>query len=506
MVYYYQDSPEETVAGELITQPVKLAAFDHVVLEHGEIESSRNTELLCEVKARSAGSGGVSILWVADEGTRVQKGDKLVELDSSQLEQERKQQRIVLANAEANVTSGEAAVEQAKIAREEYLEGVYMTDEKAIESEIAVAQQELRKAKLAYDSSERLVAKGLVKSLQLQADQFAVANAQNKLDAARGRLTVLQNLTRQKMLVQFDSDITAAQASLEALIGTLEEEKEKMQELEEQIAACVMTAPTDGVVVHANKYSRRGGSEVVIEPGAMIRERQPIIRLPDPALMQVKANINESRVTLVEEGMPALIRVDAIPGLELKGRVTKVNRYAEPGSYFSSSVKEYATIIEIIDPPEIIRTGMTAEVQIFVEQLPEALQVPIQGVYEYKDIALALVRTQEGKLETRQVKVGATNSKMATIEDGLAAGEQVVLNLRDHLDYVDLPEVAARDNSDLVAIAEQSNVAAVDGPSDRPAGPQDQAAAGAPGKRPGGPGGPGKRPGGGSGASGAGSR
>ena len=101
-------------------------------------------------------------------------------MDSVTIEQELSEDKIKLTAAQANVTSAEALLEQAKIARQEYLEGVFKTDESAILSEIAVAEQELRKAKLAYDSSERLVAKGLVKSLQLEADRFAVANAQNQ--------------------------------------------------------------------------------------------------------------------------------------------------------------------------------------------------------------------------------------------------------------------------------------------------------------------------------------
>ncbi|QDS91633.1 Macrolide export protein MacA [Roseimaritima multifibrata] len=469
--YYYQNGNSEDQNRNLITHTAFRGSFDHIVLEQGEIESSRNTELICNVKSRTGGSG-IAILWVADEGTPVKKGDKLVELDSSQLEQELKQQRIVVGNADANVATGEAAVKQAMIARQEYLEGVFMTDEKAIESEIAIAQQELRKAQLALDSSERLVAKGLVKSLQLEADQYAVANARNQLEANQGRLKVLQNLTRQKMLVQFDSDIAAARAGLEAYRGTQEEETEKLEEIREQITACVMYAPTDGVVVHANKYSSRGGNaEVVIEPGAIIRERQAIIRLPDPSEMQVSAKINESRVTLLEEGMPARIRVDAIPGLQLQGRVTKVNRYAEPGSWMSSSIKEYGTTIKIIDPPPSIRTGMTAEVQIFVQQLDDALQIPIQGVYEYRGNTLALMRGSNGELETRNVTVVATNDKMATISDGITEGEDVVLNLRDHLDLVNLPEVAAIDNSDMAALrqAPGAKTADADGPSN--AGP-----------------------------------
>ncbi len=453
----------------LIVETVRRGAFDHIVLEQGEIESSSNIEVTCQVEAR--GGGGVAILWVIDEGTKVKKGDKLVELDSSQLEVQLKDQRITVVTSEANVSSAEALVEQAKIARQEYLEGVYLTEEKAILSEMAIAEQEMRKAQLALGSSERLVAKGLVKSLQLEADKFAVANAQNQLDAAKGRLRVLQNLTRKKMLVQFDSDIVAAEAALAATRSKLSEDQQTLADYEEQVAKCVIVAPADGVVVHANRYSGRGGgAEFVVEAGATVRERQAIIRLPDPSQMQVKCNVNESRVALIKSGMATKISVDAIPGTQLKGRVTKVNRYAEPSSFFSSSIKEYATLVSIIDPPESIRTGMTSEVQIFVEQVADALQIPIQGLYEHGDKMYSLVQTGPKKFETREVTIGATNDKMATISEGLSENEKIILNLRDHLTLMDLPAVAEQDNSDMRDIATNGKAVAAaveDGPSPR---------------------------------------
>ena len=289
-----------------------------------------------------------------------------------------------------------------------------------IKSEMAVAEQELRKAKLALQSSQRLVAKGLVKSLQLDADKFAVANAQNQLEGAQGRLKVLQNLTLKKMLVQFDSEIESNEAKLAAYQSEQQEEETELAETKLQIKNCVMNAPSSGVVVHANRYSSRGGNaEFVVEAGANVRERQAIVRLPDPSLMQVKCNVNETRVTLIEEGMPVKIQVDAVTGLKLNGRVKKVNRYAEPSSFFSSSIKEYATLVEIIDPPETIRTGMTAEVQIFVEQLDDALQIPIQALYEHGGKMYSLVQKSPEEFETRQVEIGATNDTMASIQKGL---------------------------------------------------------------------------------------
>ncbi len=500
--YFFFAGNDGIRPGQLITQVASRGPFDHIVLEQGEIESSSNTEIVCEVKARGSSMGGVAILWVIDEGTKVKKGDKLVELDSSELELRLKEQKIQVITAEARVTTAKALVEQAKISRQEYLEGVFKTQEKALLSTKAIAEQNLRKAKLAIQSSERLVAKGLVKSLQLEADRFAVANAQNQLDGADGELQVLRNLTKQKMLVQFDSDIEAATASLSAVESELREEQLELAEITEQIEKCVMYAPSEGVVVHANRYSSRGGSaEFVVEAGATVRERQAIIQLPDPSLMQVKCKVNESRITLIEAGMPAKISVDAIPGMRLTGRVIKVNRYAEPSSFFSSSIKEYATIIEVIDPPDNIRTGMTAEVQIFVEQLEDALQIPIQGLYEHGSEMFTLVQRGPQEFDTVKVEIGATNDTMASISTGLSEQDRVVLNLRDHLTLMDLPAVIGEDNSAMRKLGAERPVATAAGPSDGVAPEADAPGGERRGERRGGrPGGPdeaGGRPGGG---------
>ena len=64
-----------------------------------------------------------------------------------------------------------------------------------------------------------------------------------------------------------------------------------LQEIEEQIAKCTILAPQDGQVVYANESDRRGNSEVIIEPGVAVRERQVIVRLPNPEYMQVAAKI-----------------------------------------------------------------------------------------------------------------------------------------------------------------------------------------------------------------------
>jgi hypothetical protein len=147
--------------------------------------------------------------------------------------------------------------------------------------------------------------------------------------------------------------------------------------------------------------------------------------------------------------MPVKIRVGAVDN-DLFGRVMKVNKYAEPGNWFGPAVKEYAVFVQIVDPPKEIRTGMTAEVRVFVEQIPDAIQVPILAVYETKRHHFVLVQNGE-EFETRSIKIGGANDKFVTAQSGVKAGEQVVLNPRNHLDKMDIPDIVEEDDSEEFA-------------------------------------------------------
>ncbi|MCB1134496.1 MAG: hypothetical protein KDN05_25515, partial [Verrucomicrobiae bacterium] len=85
-------------------------------------------------------------------------------------------------------------------------------------------------------------------------------------------------------------------------------------------------------------------------------------------------------------------------------------------------------------------SGMTAEVKIYVAQLPDVLQVPVQAVVEEKGHYFSIVTHGGSNFETRQVKVGASNDKFLVVEDGVKEGETVVLNPRMYRDRMDIPK------------------------------------------------------------------
>ena len=428
---------EEPLLSEVIRGP-----YEHVVLEQGEVESTNNVEIRCEVKARGGGGTSTTILDVVPEGTRVNAGDWLVSLDSSSLEEEGGRQRIVVNTSEAMMIQAEADFKTAEIAKTEYMKGTFVQEEKMILNEIYVAEDALKKAQLELKSAERLLAKGLLTELQLEAQQFSVAKAQNDLDAGNTKLTVLRDYTKRKMLTQLDSDVKAAEVRWRNERDSHAEELRQLEEIQEQVAKCTITAPQQGVVVHANIRSARS-NEFIVEPGAPVRERQVIIRLPDTNNMQVKAKINEARINLVQPGHPVSIRIDALGDRTLSGEVVKVNQYAEPGHWWRSTSKEYATYIQILDPPDNILAGLTAEVRIHVDSSNDTLQVPIQAIYEHAGKTYCLI-WDDDDWKTFPIVITSTNDKTVAIDEQrsetLKVGDFVVANARRHAGKFKLPD------------------------------------------------------------------
>lgn len=435
-------SQENTEVEPLLGEVIR-GRYQHIVLEQGEVESSNNVEVVCKVKNRAgANSPATRILDVIPEGSMVQEGDWLVTFDSNALENELIQQTITAKTAETLVIQAKAAYDTAVMSKTEYIKGTFEQARKTNQNLIFVAEENLKKAELSFDSIKRSVSRGLISPLQLQGEEFRVNAARKELELAQQNLDVLENYTKEKMMTQLESDVASTKIQYENMEASYQEEMKKLEEIKSQIENCTVVAPQAGQVVYANVYSSRSSNEFVVEPGAVVRERQEIIRLPDPQQMQITANISETQINLVRKSMKAMIRVDALGDETLQGIVTKVNPYAEPGQWWSSNGKEYKVLIKIIDPPAKIRTGLTAEVRILIDSREDALQIPIQAVLEHKRKTFCLTKIPGG-YATHEINFDSTNNKTIALDDTtspLKVGDQVVLNPREYTELFDFSQ------------------------------------------------------------------
>jgi multidrug resistance efflux pump len=429
----------ETLDAGPIMHKVQKADFFHDIIERGELESASNVEIRCEVKSRN--TSGTTIIELIPEGTLVKAGDVICRLDATALENDRTTELIMVANAEADVIKSRTVLANAILAKEEYLKGTYVQNEKSTSAELAVAREDLRRAEEYLEYSKILKSKGYITGTQLQGDTFAVEKARNSLEAVQKKFEALQRYTLKKMERQLTTDIEAAEAHLKAEEHALSLEKGKLEEIENQIAKCTIKAPSPGQAVYANVTSTWGGREVIIEAGSTVRERQEIVRLPDHTKMQVRAKVNEARVAMVMVGMPATVRMDAMPDRTFRAEVARVSEYPAPTNRFTSSVKEYETLVRVLEPPAGCRPGLTAEVKIHLEHLSDVVQVPVQAVLEHGDQHYVVMRDGD-QLQAKEVKLGSTNDKYVVIREGIGENQEVVLNAGAVRSKLSLPELA----------------------------------------------------------------
>jgi RND family efflux transporter MFP subunit len=444
-----------------ITMPVSRASLSIVVTERGELESSETVDARCEVEGAQN-----KIVTILPEGTRVKKGDVVVTFDADQLNRTYADQEVKWKTAEgkAKADKGELEVQKNKaegeiakadldlklavLDRDKYIQGEYKKDLDKLNGEIELAKKEWEEAKDKLEHFRPFVKKGFGTPEQLTVKELDVAQKEFLLSSKRAELLVLEKFTRRRQEEELKAKaedaernlarakssgaaaIAKAQSDLEAAEVTARLEKTTLDRIKRQLDRCTVRAPADGILVYSKDRWWDASSRV--QPGAMVHYQQALFSLPDLAQMQAKVKIHEAMVKKLKVGQKAEVRVEAYPDKVLHGTVKSVATLANSEGWFGErGVKEYITIVKVDDLPDGagIKPGMTAEVKILVNELPDVLTVPVQAVSESEGKHCAYVIGPKGA-ERREVEVGDNNEKFVEIKAGLKEAERVALDAR----------------------------------------------------------------------------
>lgn len=138
--------------------------------------------------------------------------------------------------------------------------------------------------------------------------------------------------------------------------------------------------------------------------------------------MIIIAHVNQADITRLKAGMEVDVKVEAVSGLKVKG---KVNRIA-PQATIKNNIKGFEVRVLITEIDERIQPGMTANLAIPVASAEGVLAVPLPAIFSEQGERYTYV-VKDNTFEQRPVRVGISDFFFAEILSGLQEGELVAL-------------------------------------------------------------------------------
>lgn len=466
-------SPASTGAGtgRKLHHTVERGPFTIALDTGGELQA------IDEVTVRSEVPGSNRILSLVEEGSIVEAGDLLIELDSAEIEDDLSEAEIDYQDSVGEATDREEQLEtvrsenaiglsdvqlELEFAKQDllkYREGEWPQALKKAESAITLATEELRRAEDRLEGTERLEKKGYATSAELAADQLVVQRRQVELESAREDLRLLTEFDQPQQLRKLEANVDNAEIRLERtrrqnesqlekarsrLVSareTLKLREQKLAELREALENTEIRAPQAGLVVYEKPSHWR---REPVEEGSSVRERQELISLPDVSRLKVPVNIYENQISLVEPGMRAYVHIDALPGQRFHGVVGSIATMPEPSRDNNPNNRVYKAEVRLKETIPDIKPGITARVEVLIAELEDAVKVPLQAVVGIEDRQFCFV-SRGGKPVPVEVEVGLFDNEFVEIRDGLEVGDEVSLVPPE---VTRLPDALARTDAD----------------------------------------------------------
>ncbi|MEM7480153.1 MAG: efflux RND transporter periplasmic adaptor subunit [Acidobacteriota bacterium] len=324
----------------------------------------------------------VQIRWMADDGTAVGAGERVVELDNTPFLTDLEEKRLTLAEQREELerirAEGELSVADA--------------------SQTTVQRRaDLEKARIAAETPASLLPRVEYeeRQLALRRAELALEKAEEDLAAARQRSANRLEIQRLSV-VRSQREIALAETSVDSL---------------------VLVAPTEGImVVEDHPWEGRK-----LQIGDSVWVGMKLVRIPDLSTMRVDARLADVDDGRVVPGMAVRCTLDAYPERIYPGRVAQIAPVAkEPSSY---SLRRFFKVeIDLAETDEDrMRPGMSVKVEVLPEPVPDVLLAPRGAL----DLTARPVRARRDGGGWSEVVVGPCDANRCVIENGLAEGDRL---------------------------------------------------------------------------------
>lgn len=348
-----------------------------------KIETSGDILPLLGVNIHPEAAGKIMEIFV-EVGSKVQKGQKLAQINSEV-------QKAQLEQAQAAVTVARAAIEMQKVMMETSQSGLV-----AAKAGVGAAQAQLKNLAVTRERLEKLFAEGAISRQQVD-DVIA------QHDSSIARLTAAQSDVKRA-----SDAILSAKMTLEMRRAELIQANANLNSIRVLLDNTLVTAPFAGVITARHA-----------DPGAMAAPAAPVFRIEQNNPVKIIGSIIEKDIDLVIAGKTgAIIQVDSIHEV-FNGMVDRI--------YPSIDSTSRTGKIEILlqNQDSRLRSGMFAKISLLIKTRENVPVISRDSLLRHDDNYFAFL-IFEGKAVKRQVKVGIIDENKVEILEGLKPGDTII--------------------------------------------------------------------------------
>lgn len=367
----------QSSAAQYLTAKVERGNLRNSVTATGTLQA------VTTVQVGSQASGTISSL-TADYNSVVKKGQVIAQLDpavsKAQVDQARanlqqaqaglQQARAAVANSRAGVTDAKAKAQAATSTSQNNQAGVV-----GARANLAVLKAQQDDAMSLLKQQESLVKSGIIAQRELDIAQTAYQTAKAKYDQGVAQLNQAilseQSATSsgiaqsQAQVQQSQAGVEQSQAQVLAAQAQVQQAAAALQLAEVNLAHTTITSPIDGIVVSRDVNVGQTVAASLSAPTLFTIAN-------DLTKMQVIANIDQADIGLVENAKSVKFSVDAFPGKDFDGKIEQMR--LNPVNV--QNVVTYNVVIDVDNPEQKLKPGMTANLTVTIDERNNVLKVP----------------------------------------------------------------------------------------------------------------------------------
>jgi HlyD family secretion protein len=363
--------------------PARKGDFSVIVRCRGELKARLSRQVNAPVNVPD-----LRIVWAAPPSSPVKAGDVVIKFDPSSAQQQLQEKEAALRQAQATL---DQEVAQARITGEQD------------KLDLATSTYAAEKARLEASKQE------IVSALQGEENKIDLSLAEEdmKVKAAAAHLHTASDaaktasLTRLRDQAQADVDLT----------------KHRLAQME-------LTAPLSGIIVYLPNYSQGWMNAKPFQVGDQAWPGASLAEIPDLNTLEMEGKIEEIDRGRISLGNSSQVRVDALPELTLRAKLSSLSPLTEQTFEWppSSSFRGFSAIQK---PDPRLRPGMNGSMDIEIKKIPSAISVPSKALFTRNGKAVVFVNGKDG-YHAVEVEILARNPDEIAIK-GIDPGAMVAL-------------------------------------------------------------------------------